>query len=267
MPENALFLGEGPRSAGYLEGVLQTAYALERVYANQPLGDRALDYPLFILSDYPSHQLGAEQQERLVRLVERDGAGLLMIGGWASFAGPRGSYHGTRLSELLPVELLGEDDRTNTPLGTVLVVRREPHPAVATVQRSRQYCVVCGYNRVLPRPEAQVLVHGYALHVAPGSIPRYGITATSGGRVALRELPSRTAAPAPRLSRLASPMLSVWEWGRGRVAAFAPDVSPHWAGGIVDWGAERLSLPNGAEVGHLYRDFLLDLCTWLRGAS
>jgi hypothetical protein len=267
MSERALFLGEGPRSAGYLEGVLQTAFTLERVYANQPLHERRLDYRLVILSDYPSHQLGAEQQEQLVRLVERDGAGLLMIGGWASFAGPRGSYHSTRLSELLPVELLDEDDRANTPLGTVLVARREPHPAIASVQRARQYCVVCGYNRVLPRAEAHVLVHGYALQVAPSSIPRYGIAAAAGGRMTLRELPSQTASPSARLNKLSSPMLSVWDWGRGRVAAFAPDVSPHWAGGIIDWGAERLTLPNGAEIGHLYRDFLLDLCTWLRGAA
>jgi hypothetical protein len=262
MTETALFLGEGPRSAGYLEGVLQTVFAVDRVYADQPLDDRALDYPLVLLSDYPSHRLAAEQQERLVALVERGGAGLLMIGGWASFAGPRGSYHGTRLGELLPVELLDTDDRTNTPLGTVLVPVRRSHPAVTTVQRSRQYCIICGYNRVLPRSEAQTLIHGYALLVAPGSIPRYGIAAAAGGRTTLRELPSHTG-PSPRLNKLPSPMLSVWDWGKGRVAAFAPDVSPHWAGGIVDWGAERLTLPNGAEVGHLYSAFLLDLLRWL----
>jgi uncharacterized membrane protein len=267
MSERALFLGEAPRSAGYLDGVLQSAFEVERVYSNQPLDDRALDYPLVLLSDYPSHHLGAEHQERLVQLVERGGAGLLMIGGWASFAGPRGSYHRTRLSELLPVEVLGEDDRVNTPLGTVLVTRRDPHPAIAAVQRSRQYCVVCGYNRVLPRPEAQTLIQGYGLQVAPGSIPRYGIAAATGGRMTLRELPSQTAAPAARLNKLATPMLAVWEWGRGRVAAFAPDVSPHWAGGIIDWGAERVTLSNGLEIGHLYRDFLLDLWSWLRGGS
>jgi hypothetical protein len=259
MSEKALFLGEGPRGAGYLEGVLQTAFAVERVYANQPLDERPLDYPLVLLSDYPSTQLAADRQERLVRLVERDGAGLLMIGGWASFDGPRGSYRGTRLSELLPVELLGGDDRTNTPLGTVLVPRAEPHPAIATVQRADP-CIVAGYNRVLPRREAQTLIDGYALRVLRGVPEPFEVIAGPGAgrRTGLIRTGLRSS-----LQKLPSPMLAVWEWGRGRVAAFAPDVSPHWAGGIVDWGAERVTLPNGAEVGSLYQAFLLDLLRWL----
>ena len=52
-------------------------------------------------------------------------------------------------------------------------------------------------------------------------------------------------------------------WGRGRVGALAPDVSPHWAGGLMDWGTRRVKLPTGSEIGHLYGAFLLDLCNWL----
>jgi hypothetical protein len=69
----------------------------------------------------------------------------------------------------------------------------------------------------------------------------------------------------PRLSRAEAPMLTVWQVGRGRVGALAPDMSPHWAGGIVDWGDRRVTLPSGSECGHLYRAFLLDLCHWLVG--
>jgi hypothetical protein len=36
-----------------------------------------------------------------------------------------------------------------------------------------------------------------------------------------------------------------------------------WAGGILDWGQQRITLPTGNEVGHLYMAFLVDLCRWL----
>ena len=51
------------------------------------------------------------------------------------------------------------------------------------------------------------------------------------------------------------------------IRALAPDVMPHWAGGIVDWGEKRVKLPTGNEVGHLYPAFLVDLCRWLISTS
>jgi uncharacterized membrane protein len=262
MPPSLLFLGEGPRGAGYVEGVLGAAYAMERVYADQPLDDRDLGrYPVFVLSDYPSRQMTDAQQQRLMQVVER-GAGLVMIGGWSSFGGPRGSWRGSRLSEMLPVEIASDDDRTNTPLGTVLVATRQAHPAVRTVQHAEP-CVVCGFNAVRPRREARTLIDGFALSVRQARPAQLSVAAAmTGARVRPLVNPQGLR---PQLEKHATPMLAAWEWGDGRVAAFAPDVSPHWAGGIVDWGAERLVLPNGAEIGHLYRAFLLDLCSWLEG--
>ena len=111
--------------------------------------------------------------------------------------------------------------------------------------------------------EARTLIDGFALSVRQSRPAQLGIAAAmSGARI--RPLPNPLAMR-PQLARYATPMLAAWEWGHGRVAAFAPDVSPHWAGGIVDWGEQRLILPNGAEIGHLYRAFLLDLCGWLEG--
>jgi uncharacterized membrane protein len=264
-----LFLGEGPTSARYLEGVLQTAFNVTRVFGSEPFGGRTVDdYALFVLSDYPARQLTREEQELIVRRVERGGAGLLMIGGWASFGGPRGGYHGSRVAEILPVEVAPDDDRTNTPLGTILIARREPHPAIRTIQ-SQEPAVVVGFNRVAARPEATVLVHGYALQVQrERAQPHLTLAATLAGhgqggrRGHLLRMPVRAG-----LERIPTPMLSVWEWGNGRVGAFAPDVSPHWAGGIIDWGARRVKLPTGAEIGHLYGAFLLDLCHWLCGRA
>jgi hypothetical protein len=238
-----LFLGEQPRD-GYVEGALSTGFRVTKVpggqalagtHAEQQLGD----YALIVLTDYPRDKLSSAHQEAIASAVQ-GGRGLLMIGGWASFGGPRGSYHASRIAELLPVTISPEDDRTNTPLGTVLVAQREPHPAIASIQ-GQEPCVVVGYNAVRARDGASVLVEGYRLRV--------------------------DAERQPRLERSTTPVLTVWQRGKGRVGALAPDMMPHWAGGILDWGTERATLPTGNEVSNLYPAFLLDLCRWLSGLS
>ena len=47
----------------------------------------------------------------------------------------------------------------------------------------------------------------------------------------------------------AADLLVVGSYGRGRTAALATDVAPHWVGGLVDWGTPRVSAQaNGAEA-------------------
>jgi hypothetical protein len=242
--QDLLFLGEGPY-ANYVEGALSTAFRVSRVYASQPLAgaeaeSRLRDFSVVLLSDYPATQLSDEHQQALTAAVVDDGHGLLMIGGWASFGGPRGSYFGSRIADLLPVTIRPEDDRVNTPLGTVLSARREPHAAIRTVQGETP-CVVVGYNGVSAKRDAEVLVHGDMLRM------------DASGHAALE--------------RSDTPILTVWERGSGRVAAIAPDLMPHWAGGILDWGAERVTLSTGNEVGQLYVAFLVDVCRWLANAT
>ena len=239
-----LFLGEGPY-ANYVEGALSTAFQVSRVYANQPLAgveaeSRLRDFSVVLLSDYPATHLSDSHQQALTAAVEDDGHGLLMIGGWASFGGPRGSYYGSHLADLLPVTIRPDDDRVNTPLGTALSVRREPHAAIRTVQ-GQTSCVVVGYNGVSAKRDADVLVHGDMLRI------------DASGRAALE--------------RADTPILTVWERGNGRVAAIAPDMMPHWAGGILDWGEQRMTLSTGNEVGHFYVAFLVDICRWLAHAT
>jgi uncharacterized membrane protein len=239
-----LFLGEGPR-ANYVEGALSTAFRVSRVYGNQPLAStsaesRLREFSVVVLSDYPAGHLSTAHQHALVSGVEQDGQGLLMIGGWASFGGPRGSYYGSPLADLLPVTIGPGDDRVNTPLGTVLVPRREPHAAIKRVQ-GQPPCIVVGYNGVRAEPDADVLVNGDVLRI--------------------------DAFGQPVLERSDTPLLTVWERGRGRVAALAPDMMPHWAGGILDWGTQRLTLSTGNEVGDLYVAFLVDVCRWLAHAT
>jgi len=237
---NVLFLGESPRN-GYVEGALSTAFRLTKLHSGQSVAGsdaEALlgDYALIVLSDYPVRNLSGLHQETIATAVERAGRGLLMIGGWGSFGGPQGNYRGSRIAELLPVEIGANDDRTNSPLGTVLVARRQLHAAIRSIQ-GQEPCVVVGYNGVLAKDDAEVLVEGHGLHV--------------------------DAELRPRLEKTSTPVLTVWQRGAGRVGALAPDVMPHWAGGILDWGEQRVMLPTGNEVGHLYPAFLVDLCRWL----
>jgi uncharacterized membrane protein len=244
----AIFLGEGPSGPRYVEGVLQTEFRLHRVYAGQAVADTtdALDWltaaRLIVLSDYPSVRLGDAGQSAIVDAVIDRGVGLLMIGGWASFGAPNAGYRGTPVAGLLPVEIGAGDDRTNTPIGTVLVARDLDHAAIRSIRHAPP-CAVVGFNHVTRRTGAEVLVDGYCLAVDRGP----------GG------------APGARLIHHETPMLSVWQRGRGRVAAIAPDLTPHWAGGILDWGDTRVRLPTGNEVGPLYQAFLIDLCRWLIG--
>jgi Putative glutamine amidotransferase len=239
-----LFLGEAPQNS-YVEGALSTGFRLTKLHSGQPLAgseaERRLgEHALVVLTDYPVRHLNSAHQETIAGAVERGGCGLLMIGGWASFGGPRGSYYGSRIAELLPVEIGVEDDRVNSPLGTVLVACRQSHPAIVSI-RDQEPCVVVGYNGVRHRDGATVLVEGHRSYV--------------------------DADLRPRLERATTPMLTVWQRGAGRVGALAPDVMPHWAGGIIDWGEQRVRLPTGNEVGHLYPAFLVDLCRWLISAS
>jgi uncharacterized membrane protein len=239
-----LFLGEGPNRS-YVEGAISTAFRLTKLAANQPLAGSEAEsrlgaYSLIVLTDYPSRNLSAANQAAIADAVERGGRGLLMIGGWASFGGPRGSYHGSNIAELLPVAIDAQDDRVNSPLGTVLVARRASHPAIASIQ-GQEPCVVVGYNGVREKDGADVLVEGHLLRVDD----------------VLR----------PSLEKSPTPVLTVWQRGAGRVGALAPDVMPHWAGGILDWGDQRVTLPTGNEVGHLYPAFLVDVCRWLGGLT
>jgi uncharacterized membrane protein len=239
-----LFLGEGAR-AGYVQGALSTGFQITMVHSGQPVAGsevarRLGEHALIVLSDYPARNLTEANQAAIADAVERGGRGLLMIGGWGSFGGPNGSYYGTRIAELLPVEIGAADDRVNTPLGTALIAQRESHPAIASIH-GQEPCVVVGYNGVRERAGATVLVEGHRVHV--------------------------DAELQPRLVKSTTPVLSVWQRGAGRVGALAPDVMPHWAGGILDWGDQRVKLPTGNEVGHLYPAFLVDLCRWLAGLT
>ena len=93
--------------------------------------------------------------------VERyvhDGGGLLMIGGYLSFAGIEGKarYHGTPVEAALPVLISSVDDRAERPQGVVPEPVATDHPLLRGVPGP--WPAVLGYNRVTAREDAEVVV-------------------------------------------------------------------------------------------------------------
>jgi uncharacterized membrane protein len=102
---------------------------------------------------------GERTPDRLRVLSEnvRRGRGLLMVGGYMSFSGFEGKarYQSTPLAPVLPVRLLGHDDRVETPEG-VTPELRAPHAVLDGIAVDWPYFL--GYNRLIAREEAEVLM-------------------------------------------------------------------------------------------------------------
>ncbi len=188
-----------------------------------------------LLSDFPFRHL-AEIEPLLVRAAAEGGLGLLMIGGWKSFG--QGGYAGTRLSGLLPVETEHGDDRVNVPGGAVLAPAAS-HPIMRGLDFSRPV-VICGYNRVLPRPSTTTVLVGRSIAGNPQAV---------------------------HLSEARAPLLVVREGAGqgGRAAALTTGLSPHWSGGLTDWGDRRIALTDDDEVGDQYATFLMNVVRWVAG--
>ncbi|MFI5380836.1 MAG: glutamine amidotransferase [Tepidisphaerales bacterium] len=230
-------------AAAYLAG-LMTAWGVSFEYVPS---DRKLEASqvqaarrLFILSDYPAAMLADALAEIIVQQV-RDGAGLLMIGGWESYCGKGGDWAGTKIADALPVEIGRRDDRVNCDQ-SALAVKAVDHPITRGLPWDDCPPTIGGYNRIAPRAGTQTLLEVQ--------------------RFAARRIGERfTFTPAGR-----DPLLVVGEHGQGRTAALATDVAPHWVGGMVDWGTGRVqaaAAPGaGIEVGDQYAAFFRQLLSW-----
>ena len=232
-------------AAAYLAGVMTHAeLGFDYLAGDEPiasrLGDR--DYGLYILSDYPVNNIRPADAETLAAAVQA-GAGLLMIGGWESFHGLAGGYHRSRLADVLPVTMLDDDDRVNSATPCVIEPATD-HPIIDGLPWETPP-TIGGYNRIAPKDDAQPILRARHLTVAVEA-GRY--------RFAVGE---------------AAPLLIVGAHGRGRTAALATDVAPHWVGGFVDWGTPRVAAqaPGGGEVevGFHYAAFFARLVRWTLG--
>jgi hypothetical protein len=248
MRGKVLYIGDGTlqTGAGYLCGVLNAnGVAFDHVETGERIDEKRLAPPwdALIISDYPAAGFTREALLRIAEDVGR-GCGLLMIGGWNSFHGLNGLYEGSSLASVLPVEIEHRDDRVNWPY-LCLMSRNEDHEILAGLPFETPPSIG-GLNRVRVRRESRTLLSARFFQ------PR--ATGTTW-----------TIEPKETL-----PLLAVGSHGEGRTACYMTDVAPHWCGGSVDWGTQRVTCHAGAvtvEVGSLYARFLTQLVRWVARVS
>jgi len=89
------------------------------------------------------------------------GGGLLMIGGYMSFAGIdlRARYHATPLAAVLPVTMHDRDDRIEVPEGLTATFPEPTHPVLGGTPA--EWPILLGYNQLKAKPGATVVAtHG-----------------------------------------------------------------------------------------------------------
>ncbi len=245
MTVSVLYLGDTnlQGAAAYLAGLIHHAgWSFDYVPSHVPAEAALFDSPrsLLVLSDYPAACLSPPLQQRLVQAVEA-GTGLLMLGGWESYHGCGGDWDQTAVAAALPVEIGSVDDRVNCDQ-PALVRCVLDHPVVRGLPWDTRPPCIGGFNRIRPKAQAQVILETQRFRaVRDGEDVRFELAGCD-------------------------PLLVVGGFGRGRVAALATDVAPHWVGGLIDWGAGRVtSQAPGAEtieVGDLYARFFCQLMAW-----
>ena len=168
--------------------------------------DELKKYHVIILSDVVSDALVlypnllevpmGPNRLKLIKAFVKQGGGLLMIGGWASFAGymAQAKYYDTPIEEVLPVRILKYDDRVEVPEGFRFEVVDKEHPIMKGIPWEEADFLLLGYNKVILKENAKLLA-------------KYNN----------------------------DPIIAVWEYGKGRTMVFTSDCAPHWAGSFINW--------------------------------
>jgi uncharacterized membrane protein len=163
--------GVGPLKAALEAAGLQVTYLPNHVAATDfPDTAAALSrFGAVILSDIGANTLllhpdtfshSVPRPDRIAAIAEYvdGGGGLLMVGGYLTFAGIEGKarWAGTPVEDALPVSISTADDRVEVPAGATPRVRLPDHPAVAGL--AGEWPRLLGYNRVTPKAGADVIV-------------------------------------------------------------------------------------------------------------
>jgi len=246
MRPQILYCGDSDQADGAAKYLLSVLTRSHRPFKHLPPSKKlrlsllSRSIRLLILSDFPASGISNSMAHQIESRI-REGMGLLMIGGWASFGGIFGKYQHSPTSKLLPVRLKRGDDKVNWSRG-LLVTKKRNHAALKGLPFGSPP-VICGYNAVRPKPGSQVLMSAKPF-------------VTNSGR--------------PKLSKREVPLLVTRSFGKGRTAAFTTDCAPHWCGGFVDWGSGRVRvrLPGKIDVeyGTAYHRFWLQLFRYLMKA-
>ena len=245
--KRVLYLGDTSlQTAGaYLAGVMDY-HGIDFAYGDSstPFSDDWLDrdHGLLIISDYPARNFQPAQLDSVVERVQSGDLALWMIGGWETYVGQGGDYHKTVLAGLLPLRMQDKDDRVNS-FSPCMIRAESDHPIVKDLPFDREVAAINGYNKLRLADGAELIL----------SLTRFSAS-WKGTQCVFTELS-------------ADPLLAVCSLGAGRVASYAGDVAPHWAGGFVDWGDRRLALQaKGAgdvEIGNWYLQFFGNIINWL----
>jgi uncharacterized membrane protein len=163
--------GVGPLKDALEAGGFEVTYLPNHVAATDfPETPAALsEYDAVVLSDIGANTL-LLHPETFARSVPRPdrvaairdyvgaGGGLVMIGGYLTFAGIEGKarWAGTPVEEALPVRIATADDRVESPAGISPLVRLPDHDIVSDLPA--EWPDLLGYNRVSPKAAAEVVV-------------------------------------------------------------------------------------------------------------
>ncbi|MEA1996485.1 MAG: glutamine amidotransferase, partial [Gemmatimonadota bacterium] len=152
-----------------------------------------------------------------------------------------GEYHEGPVADLLPVKCKDSDDRVNWCQGVVPKVVSE-HASIKELPLDKPP-VFCGFNETGLREGAEPVLSACLLEIRGGSLAYTG-----------REYP----------------LLVFGKSGKGTTCALTTDLAPHWVGGWVDWGPERVAAQarggETVEVGNWYAKFITQLVSFLREA-
>lgn len=156
-----------------------------------------LDPHFFDRSKFGKEPLTFPDRVRLTVEALKAGRHMMFLGGWLSFNGEmgKGGWGRTRLSEILPVECLPQEDLRETTEGFRARAVKPKHPVLDGINLA-SLPPILGYNIVKPRRGCDVLA------VWEGS---------------------------------KDPMLVAGRFGKGRVLAYTSDPAPHWGCNFVYW--------------------------------
>ena len=126
---------------------------------------------------FDKFQRGKDRLGELAAWVGR-GGGLLMVGGYLSFTGfeAKGAFRQTAIAEVLPVEMLAEDDRVERPAGVVATIDQGAHAIVSGVGETWPHLL--GYNKTILKSDSELLV-------SVGADPLIAVKEVGEGRTAV----------------------------------------------------------------------------------
>ena len=163
--------GVGPLRAALEAGDFEVTYLPNHIAATDfpDTADALSAFDAVILSDIGANTLllhpetfarSVPRPDRLAAIADyvEAGGGLLMVGGYLTFAGIEGKarWSGTPVEDALPVSIDAMDDRVESPAGATPLVRQLDHPVVAGLPA--KWPNLLGYNRVSPKNGADIVV-------------------------------------------------------------------------------------------------------------